>query len=142
MAIQRSFTMTFNPILLFCLLAVINNVVILPISARQLKTSPDEKQVMVGTGNREDHHEVDPISSKNDNINMEKKDQEVDKNQFPPFFPYPLPFPPTIPGFPWPINPPPLDIPGVPSFPFPPFPPLDIPGIVPSSPIPVPSPPI
>ncbi|RDY06598.1 hypothetical protein CR513_09386, partial [Mucuna pruriens] len=103
----------------FLSLNVIN--VVIPSSARQLNTIPDEKEITTGTGTENNgHHQVDPALSYN---NMEeKKDQKVDKNQLPPFFPYPyrpypfpfpfprFPLPPYAPQFPWPI----------PSFPFPP----------------------
>ena len=120
--------------LLFCLVAVINNVVV-PTSARQLMstttTSPDEKEVMmnIGTANRghdekHDHQvQVDDPTSKN--YNVEKKEERFDKNQIIPFtlpfpraaFPFPrFPLPtPFVPGLPWPISPD-----AVSSFPYPP----------------------
>nr|KYP44807.1 hypothetical protein KK1_033668 [Cajanus cajan] len=125
MVFQYSFTMTSNIMFLFCLVAVINNTVVPSSATRQLKASLDEKEAMSSTENR-GHDQVDPI---NKNNNMESKEQNFDKNQFPPVFPFPrrpFPLPPYVPGLPWPIQPPPIGIPGIPSFPFPP---VAIPGV-------------
>ncbi|KAK7328523.1 hypothetical protein VNO77_22632 [Canavalia gladiata] len=135
--------MTLNPMLLFCLVAVIQNVVTLS-NARQLKSIPDEK-VVNGGENR------DEVSKKK----MAKKEENEEQNPLPfpfPFpFPYPFPYPqPQVPGlggpitpipeFPFPLNSPPFPTPAVPNWPpFPPFPPINIPP-VPF--LPVPSPPI
>ncbi|KHN43997.1 hypothetical protein glysoja_046892 [Glycine soja] len=114
--------MAFNLVLLFCLVAVINNVVI-PTSARQLMmtASPNEKEVMnIGTENRghdEHDHQAQVLDDPTSKNNVEKKEERFDKNQlFPPFFPLPpftLPFPRAafpfprfpLPGLPWPIGP-------------------------------------
>ncbi|KAK7411738.1 hypothetical protein VNO78_03176 [Psophocarpus tetragonolobus] len=126
--------MAFNPKLLLCLIAVI---VVVPSSARELKTiSPEEKEATIVRENYKAHDQaqvVDPITTNN----MEKKEARFDKNQFNPYYPYPYPFPrtvfprplfprptfpfpsPYIPGLPWPYSP--GVVGGVPSFPFPPL---------------------
>ncbi|KAL2327495.1 hypothetical protein Fmac_020922 [Flemingia macrophylla] len=114
-----------NLMLLFCLVAVINNNnVVFPCSAtRQLKTSPNEKEAMMVTQNIRGRNN-DQADTTSMNNNMEKKEQKFDKNQLPPLFPFPQPFPlpPNVPVFPWPI-------PGAPSIPFPP---VAIPAAVPN----------
>ena len=163
-AFHRFYTMTLSLMLLFCLVAVFNNLVTLT-SARQLKNSSTEKEV---NGGENGGDQVDP--SKNTKAKMELNEKEVhgsdhggagqmdpskntkanmgldDQKQLP--FPFPFPFSPSvpeIPGFPMPTPldgfpfPTPFDIPGIPplpipTIPMPPFPPVDIPGVVPSPP--------